>query len=100
MRRLNLNEPVNVKAQLPWSNSFTFESFNHLMGNDGGSIPRRIELVKEKKKATIQNPDIERKAVWFFCALSKVSPPENGTQYRSCLMPNLPLPFSLFSTRF
>ncbi|CAO3687982.1 unnamed protein product [Umbelopsis vinacea] len=41
------------------------------MGNDGGSIPRRIELVKEKKKATIQNPDIERKAVWFFCALSK-----------------------------
>jgi hypothetical protein len=64
------------------------------MGNDGGSIPRRIELVKEKKKAAIQNPDIERKAVWFFCALSKVSPPENGTQYRSCPMPNLPLPFS------
>ncbi|KAH8550749.1 Rtf2 RING-finger-domain-containing protein [Umbelopsis sp. PMI_123] len=41
------------------------------MGNDGGSIPKRIELVKEKKKAAIQNPDIERKALWFFCALSK-----------------------------
>lgn len=42
------------------------------MGNDGGSIPKRIELVKEKKKAAVQNPDIERRAVWFFCALSKV----------------------------
>ncbi|CAM0136674.1 unnamed protein product [Umbelopsis sp. WA50703] len=41
------------------------------MGNDGGSIPRRIELVKEKKKETIQNPDIERRALWFYCALSK-----------------------------
>jgi Rtf2 RING-finger len=45
------------------------------MGNDGGSIPKRIELVKEKKKAAVQNPDIERRAVWFFCALSKVKPP-------------------------
>jgi hypothetical protein len=45
---------------------------NSIMGNDGGSIPRRIELVKEKKKETIQNPDIERRALWFYCALSKV----------------------------
>jgi hypothetical protein len=43
------------------------------MGNDGGSIPRRIELVKEKAKNIILNPDLERAAVWLYCALSKVS---------------------------
>ncbi|KAI7861629.1 Rtf2 RING-finger-domain-containing protein [Spinellus fusiger] len=41
------------------------------MGNDGGSIPRRIELVKEKQKNVKQNPDIERSAAWLHCALSK-----------------------------
>ncbi|KAI7907413.1 Rtf2 RING-finger-domain-containing protein [Cokeromyces recurvatus] len=41
------------------------------MGNDGGSIPRRIELVKEKAKEVIINPDLERIAAWFYCALSK-----------------------------
>lgn len=47
-------------------------SFN-TMGNDGGSIPRRIELVKEKQKEVKVNPDLERVAAWFYCALSKVS---------------------------
>ncbi len=42
------------------------------MGNDGGSIPRRIELVKEKAKELKLNPELERAAVWFYCALSKV----------------------------
>ncbi|KAL0088434.1 Rtf2 RING-finger-domain-containing protein [Phycomyces blakesleeanus] len=42
------------------------------MGNDGGSIPRRIELVKEKQKDVKQNPDIERSATWLHCALSKL----------------------------
>ncbi|KAI9312818.1 Rtf2 RING-finger-domain-containing protein [Dichotomocladium elegans] len=41
------------------------------MGNDGGSIPRRIELVKEKQKEVKINPDLERIAAWFYCALSK-----------------------------
>ncbi|KAI8147547.1 Rtf2 RING-finger-domain-containing protein [Fennellomyces sp. T-0311] len=41
------------------------------MGNDGGSIPRRIELVKEKAKEVKINPDLERIAAWFHCALSK-----------------------------
>jgi hypothetical protein len=43
------------------------------MGNDGGSIPRRIELVKEKQKDVKLNPDLERAATWLHCALSKVS---------------------------
>ncbi|KAI8974734.1 Rtf2 RING-finger-domain-containing protein [Pilobolus umbonatus] len=42
------------------------------MGNDGGSIPRRIELVKEKAKNVKQNPDLERLASWYYCALSKL----------------------------
>lgn len=42
------------------------------MGNDGGSIPRRIELVKEKAKDIVLNPDLERAALWLFCALSKL----------------------------
>lgn len=42
------------------------------MGNDGGSIPRRIELVKEKARDIKLNPDLERIAQWLTCALSKV----------------------------
>ncbi|KAI8321767.1 DUF602-domain-containing protein, partial [Martensiomyces pterosporus] len=41
------------------------------MGNDGGSIPRRNEMVKEKKR----DEQVDRKnqliAMYFFCALSK-----------------------------
>lgn len=42
------------------------------MGNDGGSIPRRIELVKEKARDVKINPDLERIAAWLHCALSKL----------------------------
>ncbi|GAA5811734.1 hypothetical protein MFLAVUS_005176 [Mucor flavus] len=42
------------------------------MGNDGGSIPRRIELVKEKAKDVKLNPELERAAAWLYCALSKL----------------------------
>ncbi|CAO3644390.1 unnamed protein product [Mucor hiemalis] len=42
------------------------------MGNDGGSIPRRIELVKEKARELKLNPELERAAVWLYCALSKL----------------------------
>lgn len=46
--------------------------FFYIMGNDGGSIPRRIELVKEKAKDLKLNPELERAAAWLYCALSKV----------------------------
>jgi hypothetical protein len=67
--------PLRQKGTAGNGGLITFFLFprSEAMGNDGGSIPKRIELVKEKKKAAIQNPDIERKALWFFCALSKVS---------------------------
>ncbi|KND01123.1 uncharacterized protein SPPG_04214 [Spizellomyces punctatus DAOM BR117] len=41
------------------------------MGCDGGSIPRRDELVKTKKAAERADPRIQLIAAWFFCALSK-----------------------------
>ncbi|KAJ3190376.1 Protein RTF2 [Gaertneriomyces sp. JEL0708] len=41
------------------------------MGCDGGSIPRRDELVKTKKAAERADPRIQLIANWFFCALSK-----------------------------
>jgi hypothetical protein len=42
------------------------------MGNDGGSIPKRSELVKEKKKDPVADARIQTIARWFYCALSKV----------------------------
>ncbi|RHZ51228.1 hypothetical protein Glove_481g87 [Diversispora epigaea] len=41
------------------------------MGNDGGSIPKRIELVKEKQKEVRPDQNALKIATWFFCALSK-----------------------------
>ncbi|RKP26545.1 Rtf2 RING-finger-domain-containing protein [Syncephalis pseudoplumigaleata] len=41
------------------------------MGNDGGSIPKRSELVKEKKKDPVADARIQTIARWFYCALSK-----------------------------
>ncbi|CAG8513765.1 38057_t:CDS:2 [Gigaspora margarita] len=41
------------------------------MGNDGGSIPKRIELVKEKQKEVRPDQNALKVAMWFFCALSK-----------------------------
>lgn len=61
------------------------------MGNDGGSIPDRRDLVKSKAKVLLlmlpfssevadpmsqaEQPDKanQTRAKWFFCALSKVS---------------------------
>ncbi|KAI6146882.1 DUF602-domain-containing protein [Pisolithus tinctorius] len=41
------------------------------MGNDGGSIPDRRDLVKNKPKAEQADKANQIRALWFFCALSK-----------------------------
>ncbi|TBU56195.1 Rtf2 RING-finger-domain-containing protein [Dichomitus squalens] len=41
------------------------------MGNDGGSIPDRRDLVRSKKKAEQADKANQVRAMWFFCALSK-----------------------------
>ncbi|PIL30790.1 hypothetical protein GSI_06958 [Ganoderma sinense ZZ0214-1] len=41
------------------------------MGNDGGSIPDRRDLVRSKKKAEQADKANQIRAMWFFCALSK-----------------------------
>lgn len=43
------------------------------MGNDGGSIPYRRDLVKNKAKEEKNDDKALAKALWLFCALSKVS---------------------------
>lgn len=40
------------------------------MGCDGGTIPRRDELVKTKKKPEEKDKDAELAAKWQFCALT------------------------------
>lgn len=42
------------------------------MGNDGGSIPDRRDLVKNKPKAEQADKANQIRALWLFCALSKV----------------------------
>ncbi|KAI0078545.1 DUF602-domain-containing protein [Panus rudis PR-1116 ss-1] len=41
------------------------------MGNDGGSIPDRRDLVRSKPKAEQADRANQTRARWFFCALSK-----------------------------
>ncbi|EJT99084.1 DUF602-domain-containing protein [Dacryopinax primogenitus] len=41
------------------------------MGNDGGSIPDRRDLVRTKRKAEQADKQNQSRAQWFFCALSK-----------------------------
>ncbi|RKP40329.1 Rtf2 RING-finger-domain-containing protein, partial [Dimargaris cristalligena] len=41
------------------------------MGNDGGTIPRRFEIVKQTAKATKLDEKTLRKALFAHCALSK-----------------------------
>ncbi|KAJ2965233.1 hypothetical protein NUW54_g14187 [Trametes sanguinea] len=41
------------------------------MGNDGGSIPDRRDLVRTKAKAEQADKANQLRAMWFFCALSK-----------------------------
>ncbi|KAI0785915.1 Rtf2 RING-finger-domain-containing protein [Abortiporus biennis] len=43
------------------------------MGNDGGSIPDRRDLVRSKPKAEQADKANQVRARWFFCALSKKS---------------------------
>ncbi|KNZ76140.1 UPF0549 like protein [Termitomyces sp. J132] len=45
------------------------------MGNDGGSIPDRRDLVKSKPKAEQADKANQTRARWFFCALSKAKEP-------------------------
>jgi hypothetical protein len=47
------------------------------MGNDGGSIPTRSELVKIKKKAPKVDSTEQDRAKWLTCALSKENLKEN-----------------------
>lgn len=42
------------------------------MGCDGGSIPRRIELVKTKEKDPKPDAQSQLTSSWFYCALSKL----------------------------
>jgi len=42
------------------------------MGNDGGSIPKRDDLVKTKKKRSREDDKDKVRQMWAFCALSKV----------------------------
>ena len=39
------------------------------MGGDGGSIPKRIELVQQKKKPEAKDKDAANMAKWRHCAL-------------------------------
>ncbi len=41
------------------------------MGNDGGSIPYRIDLVKTAAKKEVRDEKAALRDLWFFCALSK-----------------------------
>jgi hypothetical protein len=41
------------------------------MGCDGGTIPKRHELVKTKPKTEKADAEVQNKTRWFFCALSK-----------------------------
>ncbi|KAI9503147.1 Rtf2 RING-finger-domain-containing protein, partial [Coemansia spiralis] len=41
------------------------------MGNDGGSIPRRSEMVREKQKDEKADRKNQLIAMYFYCALSK-----------------------------
>jgi hypothetical protein len=45
--------------------------FHNRMGCDGGSIPRREELVKLKKKAEKVDPIEVERIKWFTCAMSE-----------------------------
>lgn len=41
------------------------------MGNDGGSIPTRSELVRTKKKEAKADPTEQERTKWLTCNLSK-----------------------------
>lgn len=41
------------------------------MGNDGGSIPKRSELIRTKQRTARENDADRTRQLWHFCALSK-----------------------------
>lgn len=41
------------------------------MGCDGGSIPRRCEMVQEKTKKEYKDKNMHRKAKWYNCAITQ-----------------------------
>ncbi|KAF7338570.1 Rtf2 domain-containing protein [Mycena venus] len=59
-----MREPSIRDKQIPVSLSAT-------MGNDGGSIPDRRDLVRNKPKAAAVDKANQTRARWNFCALSK-----------------------------
>lgn len=76
------------------------------MGNDGGSIPKREELVKVRKRKQLAEKEEQNRSKWKLCALSKqvLVPPivacklgylYNKTAVLECLLDNtLPPEFS------
>jgi hypothetical protein len=72
-----------IKPSLSKHDSFSFLSTpltsrpppSFEMGNDGGSIPDRRDLVRNKPKAEQADKANQTRARWFFCALSKVCVP-------------------------
>jgi hypothetical protein len=65
--------PMGVRSETSHL-SFTHHSYFSLfeMGNDGGSIPDRRDLVRNKPKTEQADKANQTRARWFFCALSKV----------------------------
>ncbi|KAL7285890.1 hypothetical protein ACG7TL_001001 [Trametes sanguinea] len=53
------------------TSSSSVASSQSAMGNDGGSIPDRRDLVRTKAKAEQADKANQIRAMWFFCALSK-----------------------------
>jgi len=57
---------------LPANTTFLLVDYcTDTMGNDGGSIPDRRDLVRTKAKAEQADKANQQRARWFFCALSK-----------------------------
>lgn len=61
----------NCIARLTYKNIFLSFFSVKTMGCDGGTIPKRCELVREKKKPEKVEKDIELNARWFHCAISQ-----------------------------
>ncbi|EDQ88274.1 uncharacterized protein MONBRDRAFT_26511 [Monosiga brevicollis MX1] len=67
---LFFSESLSLSLSLSLNLSLSLSVNLSLMGADGGTIPRRDELVTVKKKAVQRDPQIELDAKWKFCALS------------------------------
>jgi hypothetical protein len=77
MSRFGRVRAVAVPRRFVRDNSDNYHHYHHHltsrnMGNDGGSIPDRRDLVRNKPKAEQADKANQTRARWFFCALSKV----------------------------